>query len=222
MWRRISWVLIVVVACGLGRNWDLEAQEFRRSTGAMYLKAAYGLNVADGIDFQGGNGQDYLKGTSTVDTGSVWFLSAGYRFNSNFALELEYAQRSNNYDSASTSSFSVNNLGSLTAQSLMINGLGYYDGFGQVLPYAGIGLGSLLDLESEISIDEFGGTSDLDGSVFAAQAILGIEVVLAKHLRPFVEARFFTASSPTVTNQATSYNVNYDTVALLLGVSVPF
>lgn len=189
---------------------------------APYVRFAYGLQLLDDIDFNGGNGQTFVNGSADFDDGSLWALAAGYRFSEHFGLELEYASRDNDYDSVSLTNQDLLSTGSFTAQSVMINGLGYFPSIGFLRPYLGIGIGALIDGESELDISEFGGTSDLKDAYFAAQFIAGLEAELHDHIRLFAEVRVFTASSPDVENDVTEYNINYDAIDGLLGASILF
>ena len=188
----------------------------------IYVKALGGINSAADIDFQTGNGIDYLNGDSDQGLGYVLATAVGYRFNPHLALELEYSARSNPIDDVSISSPNTVTKGDLKSSAIMLNGFYHFDEWVEANPYIGLGLGVLTSLDYEVAIDEFGGGRSIDGNAFAFQFMLGAEIPVTENLRFFTEGRIFSASSPDTKNSVSTMNINYDTYALLFGVTFLF
>lgn len=189
----------------------------------LYVKTFGGINTANHTDFHAGNGDTFIVGHSRFDTGYLLGLAAGYRFNTNFALEIEYSRRVNSISSLEVMQSDPLSKGDLKSNAFLLNGFYYFDNFSDViLPYVGIGIGFLNDLDYETEIRGFGKNHSLDGQAFAFQGILGVEFALFDNVRFFTEARAMSASSPDVKNDISDYNLAYDNYGINAGVTFLF
>ena len=132
------------------------------------------------------------------------------------ALELDYSYRSNDLDSVNLSALQLN--GDLESVGILAN-LVYYPAFGDLLsPYFGVGLGALQEIDASISINEnqFG---NFDGSTFAWQAFLGLNISALDNLSVFSELRFFSGPGPELSNDLGSIDLDYNNVSLIFGLN---
>jgi opacity protein-like surface antigen len=183
----------------------------------LYLKAYGGLNFTSETPFETADALSLLNGGDVeYDTGQAFGISAGYRMQSGLALELDYSYRSNDLDSVNLSALQLN--GDLESVGLLVN-LVYYPAFGDLLsPYFGVGLGALQEIDASISINEnqFG---NFDGSAFAWQAFLGLNISALDNLSVFSELRFFSGPGPELSNDLGSIDLDYNNVSLIFGLN---
>jgi hypothetical protein len=84
-----------------------------------------GLNFALDSDFDGSNPDSFPSGEASLDIGGLAGLAAGYRFNRNFAADLDYMYRSNDIDKIKGSGgATIADGGDLASVAIMANG--YY------------------------------------------------------------------------------------------------
>ncbi|MEM8709744.1 MAG: outer membrane beta-barrel protein, partial [Planctomycetota bacterium] len=150
-------------------------------------------------------------------------VAAGYDFDRNWSLELEYVYRSNDLDEASSGTTVLGTDGDLASASFMLNGFYRFDTDWAVDPYVGIGFG----LAQEVDIDLRGGSGNADGSYStespAAQFMLGATREITDGIELFAEGRFFRAFDPELGRESGDANsgirveTEYGHSALLFG-----
>jgi opacity protein-like surface antigen len=188
-----------------------------------FVKLFGGLNFALDSDFDGSNSTSFPSGEAKLDTGSVVGLAGGYRFNRNFAADLEYAYRSNDIDKIEGSAGTkIADGGDLASVAIMANGYYYFDFAESWSPYVGLGVGFLQEIDSDVRLVGISDQKDLEDQVFAWQATVGAEVPLNERWRFFGEGRFLSAPGPDLSNSNGSYGVDYNNLSLLVGIGYQF
>lgn len=188
-----------------------------------YARLMGGLNLVPDSDFDGSSAATFPSGEASLETGTVVGLAAGYRFNRNFAAELDYAYRSNDIDKIKGSGgVTVADGGDLASVAIMANGLYYFDVAETWAPYVGLGLGFLQEIDSDVQLTGVNSQKDLEDQVFAWQAMVGAEVPLDERWRLYGEGRFMSAPSPELSNSNGSYSVDYNNLSLMLGIGYQF
>ena len=184
--------------------------------------AGYGtLEDADVDSLQGGATTASSEGS--FDAGPMFGVAAGYDFDDQWSLELEYAYRSNDLDEARTGSTVLGTDGDLASVAIMLNGFYKFDTDWALEPYVGFGFG----LAQEIDMDLRGSNTGVDGSYStespAAQFMLGATRPVSDGIDLFVEGRFFRAFDPELgresgnSNQGVRIETEYGNNALLFG-----
>jgi opacity protein-like surface antigen len=182
-----------------------------------------GLNFALDSDFDGSNPDSFPSGEASLDTGAVVGLAAGYRFNRNFAADLDYAYRSNDIDTIKGSGgATIADGGDLASVAIMANGYYYFDFAETWSPYIGLGMGFLQEIDSDVDLAGVPSQKDLEDQVFAWQAMVGAEVPVDPNWRFYGEGRFMSAPSPDLSNGNGSYSVDYTNLSLILGIGYQF
>ena len=157
-----------------------------------------------------------------IDTGSLYAVAFGYKINDQFDIELEYSDRSSSIGDVTLEGSTLIDSGDYSVGAITINGLYHVNRFDQINPYFGIGLGALTDIDYDLEIEDFGGSRSLDRGTFVFQAMLGLDYEISPDFTLFTEARFFTASSPEVSNDIAPININYESVAGIGGIALRF
>lgn len=188
-----------------------------------YARLMGGLNFALDTDFDGSNPESFPSGEASLDTGSVVGLAAGYRFNRNFAADLDYAYRSNDIDTIKgAGGATIANGGDLASVAIMANGYYFFDFAESWSPYIGLGMGFLQEVDSDVQLVGINRQSDLEDQVFAWQAMVGAEVPIDETWRFYGEGRFMSAPSPDLSNGNGSYSVDYTNLSLIFGIGYQF
>jgi opacity protein-like surface antigen len=182
-----------------------------------------GFNFALDSDFDGSSRDSFPSGEASLDTGAVVGLAAGYRFNRNFAADLDYAYRSNDIDKIkSPGGATIADGGDLASVAIMANGYYYFDFAETWSPYIGLGLGFLQEIDSDVQLTGVNSQTDLEDEVFAWQAMVGAELPIDHKWRLYGEGRFMSAPSPELSNSNGSYSVDYNNLSLIVGVGYQF
>lgn len=188
-----------------------------------YARLMGGLNFALDSDFDGSSPESFPSGEARLDTGSIVGLAAGYRFNRNFAADLDYAYRSNDIDKIEgTGGATIADGGDLASVAIMANGYYYFDFAESWSPYIGLGLGFLQEIDSDVQLTGVDSQKDLEDQVFAWQAMIGAEVPIDQNWRFYGEGRFMSAPSPDLSNSNGSYSVDYNNLSLIFGIGYQF
>lgn len=188
-----------------------------------YARLLGGLNFALDSDFDGSRTDSFPSGEASLDTGAIVGLGAGYRFNRQFAAELEYAYRSNDIDKIKgAGGATIADGGDLASVAIMANGFYYFDFAESWSPYIGVGMGFLQEIDSDVELTGVNSQKDLEDQVFAWQAMVGAEVPIDEHWRFYGEGRFMSAPSPDLSNSNGSYSVDYNNLSLILGIGYQF
>lgn len=188
-----------------------------------YARLLGGLNFALDSDFDGSNPTTFPSGEANLDTGSIVGLAGGYRFNRNFATELEYAYRSNDIDKIKAAGgATIADGGDLASVAIMANGYYYFDFLETWSPYIGLGLGFLQEIDSDVELTGVNSQKDLEDEVFAWQAMVGAEIPIDSGWRFYGEGRFMSATGPDLSNSNGSYEVDYTNLSVIAGIGYQF
>lgn len=188
-----------------------------------YARLIGGLSFAQDSDFEGGGPGSFPSGEASLSNGAIVGLAAGYRFNRNFAADLDYAYRSNDIDKVKgTGGATIADGGDLASVAIMANGYYYFDFAETWSPYIGLGLGFLQEIDSDVELTGATPQKDLEDQVFAWQAMLGAEVPIHERWRLYGEGRLLSAPSSDLSNSSGSYSVDYNTLSLIFGVGYQF
>ncbi len=188
-----------------------------------YAKLLGGLNFALDSDFDGDSPDAFPSGEASLTTGAVVGLAGGYRFNRNFATDLEYAYRSNDIDEIKgAGGGTIADGGDLASVAIMANGYYYFDFAETWSPYIGVGMGFLQEIDSDVQLTNVNSQKDLEDQVFAWQAMVGAEVPIDESWRFYGEGRFMSAPSPDLSNSSGSYSVDYNNLSLIFGIGYQF
>jgi opacity protein-like surface antigen len=188
-----------------------------------YARLMGGLNFALDSDFDGNNPSSFPSGEASLDTGGVVGVAAGYRFNRNFAADLDYLYRSNDIEKIKgTGGATIADGGDLASVAIMANGYYYFDFAESWSPYIGLGVGFLQEVDSDVQLTGRNSQKDLEDQVFAWQAIVGAELPIDQNWRFYGEGRFMSAPSPDLSNNNGSYSVDYNNLSLILGIGYQF
>jgi opacity protein-like surface antigen len=214
-----SGAVAVLSICGITGQASADDTDYQ----GPYARLMGGLNFALDSDFDGSNPNSFPSGEANLDTGAVVGLAAGYRFNRNFAADLDYAYRSNDIDKIEGSGgTTIADGGDLASVAIMANGYYYFDFADTWSPYIGLGLGFLQEIDSDVQLTGVNSQKDLEDQVFAWQAMVGAEVPIDQNWRFYGEGRFMSAPSPDLSNSNGSYSVDYINLSLIFGIGYQF
>lgn len=219
--RRIltSRAVALMILCGIAGQASADNMDYQ----GPYARLLGGLNFALDSDFDGSTPNSFPSGEASLDTGAVVGLTAGYRFNRNFAADLEYAYRSNDIDKIKgTGGAIIADGGDLASVAIIANGYYYFDFAETWSPYIGLGLGFLQEIDSDVELTGANSQKDLEDQVFAWQAMLGAEVPIDQNWRFYGEGRFMSAPSPDLSNSNGAYSVDYNNLSLIFGIGYQF
>lgn len=215
----MSGAVALFSACGMTRQAFADSPDYQ----GPYARLMGGLNFALDSDFDGSSPESFPSGEASLDTGAVVGLAAGYRFNRNFAADLDYAYRSNDIDKIKgTEGATIADGGDLASVAIMANGYYYFDFADTWSPYIGLGMGFLQEIDSDVQLTGVNSQKDLEDQVFAWQAMVGAEVPIDPNWRFYGEGRFMSAPSPELSNSNGSYSVDYNNLSLIFGIGYQF
>jgi opacity protein-like surface antigen len=188
-----------------------------------FVKLHGGLNFVLDSDFEGSSAASFPSGEARLDTGALVGMAGGYRFNRNFAADLEYVYRSNDIDKIEgAGGVRIADGGDLASVAIMANGHYYFDFAESWSPYIGLGVGFLQEIDSDVELVGVADQKDLEDQVFAWQAMIGAEVPVNESWRFYGEGRFMSAPGPDLSNSNGSYSVDYNNLSLLVGLGYQF
>lgn len=219
---RLMFMSVVVASLLIG---GIPRQSFAESTDYQgpYARLMGGLNFALDSDFSGSSPDSFPSGEAGFDTGGLVGLAAGYRFNRNFAADLDYAYRSNDIDEIKGSGgATIADGGDLASVAIMANGYYFFDFADSWSPYIGLGMGFLQEIDSDVELTGLNSQKDLEDQLFAWQAMVGAEIPVDPNWRFYGEGRFMSAPSPDLSNNNGSYSVDYTNLSLILGIGYQF
>jgi len=215
----MSGAVALLSMCAIARGASADTTDYQ----GPYARLMGGLNFALDSDFDGSSPGAFPSGEASLDTGAVVGLAAGYRFNRNFAADLDYAYRSNDIDQIKGArGATIADGGDLASVAIMANGYYYFDFAESWSPYIGLGMGFLQEIDSDVELVGFNDQKDLEDSVFAWQAMVGAEVPIDDSWRFYGEGRFMSAPSPELSNSNGSYSVDYNNLSLIFGIGYQF
>lgn len=169
------------------------------SAGAMAAEPNWYVGGAGGATWfepsdSDANGNSY---ENRFDTGYVFSGAIGREFGNGLRAEGEVGYRNASVDTITPNSGSeFNGEGSMSALSLMANGLYDFDVGMKIKPYIGAGIGFARVSANDIKLN---GSQLVDDSdvVFAYQAIGGLGYDLTRDWTAFAEYRYFATLDPT-------------------------
>lgn len=215
----MSGLVALLVVCGVTRQAAADTGDYQ----GPYARLIGGLNFALDSDFDGSSPDSFPSGEASLATGAAVGLAAGYRFNRNFAADLEYAYRSNDIDTIKgPGGATIADGGDLASVAIMASGYYYFDFAETWSPYIGVGLGFLQEIDSDVELTGVNSQKDLEDQVFAWQAMFGAEVPIDEKWRFYGEGRFMSAPSPDLSNSNGSYSVDYNNLSLIFGIGYQF
>ena len=187
------------------------------------VKLQGGLNFALDSDFDGSSSSSFPSGNASLETGAIVGMAGGYRFNRNFAADLEYSYRRNDIDKIEgTGRAIIADGGDLASVAIIANGYYYFDFSDTWSPYLGLGVGFLQEIDSDVELVGISDQKDLEDQLFAWQAMVGAEVPLDESWRFYGEGRFMSAPGADLSNGNGSYSLNYNNLALIVGIGYQF
>ena len=215
----VSWASAVFCVVGITGQASADSVDYE----GPYARLLGGLNFTLDSDFNGSSPDSFPSGEASLNTGAIVGLGGGYRFNRNFAAELEYAYRSNDIDTIQrTGGATIADGGDLASVAIMANGYYYFDLAETWSPYIGLGMGFLQEIDSDVQLTGINSQKDLEDQVFAWQAMVGAEVPIDESWRFYGEGRFMSAPSPDLSNSNGSYSIDYNNLSIIFGIGHQF
>lgn len=188
-----------------------------------YARFLGGLNFTGDTDFAGSREDLFPSGEASLGSGALFGMGGGYRFDRNFAAELEYIYRTNDIDKITgRSGATIADGGDLASVAIMANGFYHFDFAESWSPYVGLGAGFLQEIDSDVRLVGGRSQKDLEDQVFGWQAMIGAEVPIDESWRLYGEGRFLSAPSPELSNANGSYGVDYTNASLIFGIGYQF
>jgi opacity protein-like surface antigen len=188
-----------------------------------YAGAFIGGNAlldAEGTDNQGKFGLEF-------DPGLQWSVVAGWDFAlrnpvGDGRIELEYTRRSNKLDKTRFVEGNLKGDGDVSADSLLVNFIGFVRNKTPWSPYGVLGLGAARMEASDLKVsgERFGdGTSN----VFAYQAGVGVDFAINNYLTLDLGYRFFSSIRPEFTEaNGQTFKMDYYSHSAMFGVRYGF
>jgi opacity protein-like surface antigen len=181
------------------------------------------LNFTLDTDYDGSSSISFPSGDASLDTGAAVGMAGGYRFNRNFAADLEYTYRSNDISEVKGAGGAIiADGGDLASVAIMTSGYYYFDFANDWSPYIGLGVGFLQEIDSDVELVGVSDQKDLEDQLFAWQAMVGAEVPLDESWRFYGEGRFLSAPGVELSNGNGSYGLDYHNLSLLVGIGYQF
>lgn len=190
----------------------------------LYAKLQGGLGLLESAAVDVTDAGTLTPGEADFDPGFLAGAALGYRFDDHWALEAEFAYRTNDLDSYSSSGSLSAQGGDFASTALMLNAY-YHFGTDWLLdPYVGVGFGSASEIDLDLSGGSFGAGQSFSGDSPAAQYMLGAEGRLTDHLGFFLEGRFFRAFDPALSAEGGSGSIEseYGQLSAVAGLSWRF
>lgn len=179
-----------------------------------YVSGQVGATFLQDADFSASGG---LTGETSFDTGFNLGVAGGYDFGP-ARVEGEVAYRLNDVDE-----YQVNGLGTFAGDgdvstlSLMANGFWDIETGSRVTPYLGAGIGV-----AQVSMDDPSVPMDDDDTVFAYQLAAGVAFDLNPSLALDLGYRYFATSDPEFDDAAGTFETEYMSHNLSLGLRYTF
>lgn len=196
----------------------------QRDPRGFYVKGFGGVGLLGDEDVDFDDGTTLTEGEGEFDAGFLTGLALGYRFDRNWALEAEFAYRTNDVDIFEAGGTALANGGDYASTALLLNGFYHFDSGLRFDPYIGAGFGMASEIDIDLEGGSFGGGQSFSGDSPAGQVILGAQGALTEDLDLFVEGRFFRAFDPEMDEEGNPGVVEseYGHTALVLGLSWSF
>lgn len=197
------------------RAMDMDEKATHRS---IYFKGAIGLTKLQGMEYDINAGEvrnQYQKELSY--SGAI-----GYDFG-NYAMEMEYAYRTNDLDGQTLlGSKLADTEGDTQSSAFMINGYFETPTDSNWVPYLGVGAGiARVNLNDHMTGNIL--LVDDNATVFAYQGIAGLEYNVSRKISAFAEYRYFaTADVPVTTFTGTNHDVDYESHNFMTGIKYQF
>ena len=169
--------------------------------GNVYLNGNLGAVWLSDSDLSQSNG---TKGKAEYETGFGITGALGYDFGK-FRVEGEVGYRKNDYDKVGASGQTkVKTSGDVTGWDFMVNGYFDIENDTSFTPYIGAGIGAAILDSSSVNAGGINMGSG-DDTVFAYQAIAGVDYTFAQVWKVQLEYRFFGTADPTYSGTDSEY-----------------
>jgi opacity protein-like surface antigen len=154
-------------------------------------------------------GQPTIAAELERDPGWLAGAAAGYVWPVGFALEGEVTYRENRLDKIALLGMELGLDGDEHSYAALANAYYRFDTGGSFTPYFGAGVGAaVLTLDAEA---ENGGTFDDSETVFAYQAMAGVDYAITQHLAFGVEYRYFATAKAELSDSQAGNTTDLDT-----------
>lgn len=183
----------------------------------FYLGGNVGVGIPTDSEFSDGTNNDV-----ELDLGFAGILSAGWQFENGIRLQGEFAARLNNVGDITGAGSAAPFDGDLNVYSLMADVIYGIPTGTKFTPYIGAGAGI-----ARVSADSIGTTLtttvDDDDTVFAYQAIAGVEYAIHPNLYAGLDYRYFrTADLEFTSAAATQVDADYENHTITVGLRYLF
>lgn len=157
-----------------------------------------------------------------LEKGLVLGGAFGYRYNANIAAEVVWEYRSNDSETMVGKEFYPD--GNYASNTIYLNGLYYFEPWGSLTPYVGVGVGWIQEIDIDLERNGVE-TSYSNSGNFSYQGFVGVEYKLSTHWSVHTELRHSGAKSGTLEDEKTKVqfsSLNYKPFTWQLGASYKF
>jgi len=165
-----------------------------------------------------------LEASGSFSSGLLIGGAVGYDYAGPWRAELEYTYRSGEVNGLPAS---FARTGDYASTAIMVNGLYSFGEVGRLRPYAGLGIGVTREVDFDLTSGPAApppfavGEYSTSGRV-AYQVLAGADVALSQRWSGFGEVRAFAIDSPSLPGSGRTLTADYQTLDLLVGVSLRF
>jgi opacity protein-like surface antigen len=194
------------------------APSMAAESGHYYVKPYTGISYMN--DVTG------LSGASPVavelEKGMTLGAAFGYRYNANIAAEVSWEYRTNDSETRVGNEFYP--AGNYASNLLYLNGIYYFSSFGDVTPYAGVGVGWIQEIDIDLERNGVE-TSYSNSGNFSFQGFAGVEYRLNSRWTLHTELRHAGAKSGRLQDEQTKIefaSLDYKPFTWQFGASFQF
>lgn len=135
-----------------------------------------------------------------LEKGMVLGGAFGYRYNANLAAEISWEYRSNDSETRWGNEFYPE--GNYASNLIYVNGIYFFDAFGDFTPYVGVGLGWMQEIDIDLERNGVE-TSFSNSGKLSYQGFVGIEYRLSERWSLHTELRHAGAESGVLKDEST-------------------
>ncbi|EJB8349347.1 porin family protein [Vibrio cholerae] len=187
-------------------------------TGHYYVKPYVGISYMNDVSGKAAATPIEVE----LEKGLVLGGAFGYRYNAKIAAEVVWEYRSNDSETMVGNEFYPD--GNYASNTIYLNGLYYFEPWGNLTPYVGVGVGWIQEIDIDLERNGVE-TSYSNSGNFSYQGFAGVEYKLSAHWSVHTELRHSGAKSGTLEDEKTRAqfsSLNYKPFTWQLGVSYRF